>query len=46
MSLTADPVEERTQALLKPREGGPQSGRRWFLPLILTIVSEVGDLLR
>ena len=39
MSLTADPVEERTQALLKPREGGPQSGRRWFLPLILTIVS-------
>ncbi len=39
MSLTANPVEEREQALLKPREGGPQSGRRWFLPVILTLVS-------
>ena len=41
MSLTANPVEEREQALLKPREGGPSSGRRWFLPLVLTIVSLV-----
>ncbi|GGN01337.1 ABC transporter permease [Terrabacter tumescens] len=39
MSVTADPVEDRTQALLKPREGGPQSGRRWFLPVILTVIS-------
>jgi multiple sugar transport system permease protein len=39
MSLTADPVQERTQVLLHPREGGPQSGRRWFLPLVLTLVS-------
>jgi multiple sugar transport system permease protein len=41
MSLTSNPVEEREQALLKPREGGPSSGRRWFLPLVLTIVSLV-----
>ena len=41
MSLTVDPVEEREQLLLKPREGGPQSGRRWFLPLVLTLVSLV-----
>jgi multiple sugar transport system permease protein len=39
MSVTADPVQERTNALLKPREGGPQSGRRWFLPLVLTLIS-------
>ncbi|GAA2481714.1 carbohydrate ABC transporter permease [Terrabacter carboxydivorans] len=39
MSLTADPVKDGTQALLKPREGGPQSGRRWFLPVVLTLVS-------
>ncbi|GAA2741021.1 carbohydrate ABC transporter permease [Terrabacter aerolatus] len=39
MSVTADPVQDRTQALLKPREGGPQSGRRWFLPVILTVIS-------
>src|SRR6478672_9157490 len=39
MSLTTDPVQERTQALLKPHEGGPQSGRRWFLPVVLTVVS-------
>jgi multiple sugar transport system permease protein len=39
MSLTADPVQERSQALLKPREGGPQSGRRWLLPVMLTLIS-------
>ncbi|MBC9820822.1 carbohydrate ABC transporter permease [Terrabacter sp. MAHUQ-38] len=39
MSLTANPVEEREKLLLKPREGGPRSGRRWFLPLVLTLVS-------
>src|SRR6478736_2559113 len=39
MSLAADPVEERSQALLKPHEGGPQSGRRWLLPVMLTLIS-------
>ncbi len=39
MSVTVDPVEERSQALLKPREGGPQSGRRWLLPVMLTLIS-------
>lgn len=39
MSVTADPVQEQTNALLKPREGGPKSGRRWFLPLVLTLIS-------
>ncbi len=39
MTVTADPVEERSQALLKPREGGPQSGRRWLLPVMLTLIS-------
>ena len=39
MSVTADPVQERSQALLKPREGGPQSGRRWLLPVMLTLIS-------
>jgi len=39
MSLTADPVQERSQALLTPREGGPQSGRRWLLPVMLTLIS-------
>ncbi|WP_200958521.1 MULTISPECIES: carbohydrate ABC transporter permease [unclassified Terrabacter] len=39
MSVTADPVQERSEALLKPREGGPQSGRRWLLPVMLTLIS-------
>lgn len=39
MSVTSNPVEERQQAMLKPREGGARSGRRWFLPLILTLIS-------
>ncbi|KRB48396.1 ABC transporter permease [Terrabacter sp. Soil810] len=25
--------------MLKPREGGPQSGRRWLLPVMLTLIS-------
>ncbi|MER7072260.1 carbohydrate ABC transporter permease [Terrabacter sp. NPDC000476] len=39
MSATANPVTERSQELLKPREGGPSSGRRWFLPVVLTVIS-------
>ncbi|MBW8730479.1 MAG: carbohydrate ABC transporter permease [Terrabacter sp.] len=39
MSLAADPVQERSEALLKPHEGGPQSGRRWLLPVMLTLIS-------
>ena len=39
MSVTSNPVEERKQALLKPREGGARSGRRWLLPLVLTAIS-------
>ena len=39
MSLAADPVKERSEALLKPHEGGPQSGRRWLLPVMLTLIS-------
>jgi multiple sugar transport system permease protein len=39
MSVTSNPVEERQQAMLKPHEGGARSGRRWFLPLILTLIS-------
>ena len=40
-TLTSNPVAARTQALARPREGGPRSGRRWFLPLVLTVVSLV-----
>src|SRR6476469_2203026 len=32
--LAAKPRQKRA-----PREGGPSSGRRWFLPLVLTLVS-------
>lgn len=39
MSVAADPVHERTQALSKPREGGAKSGRRWFLPVVLSAIS-------
>ena len=40
-TLTSNPVAVRAQALARPREGGPGSGRRWFLPLVLTVVSLV-----
>ncbi|TQM57421.1 carbohydrate ABC transporter permease [Humibacillus xanthopallidus] len=39
MSVTSNPVDERQQRLLKPREGGARSGRRWALPVALTIIS-------
>jgi multiple sugar transport system permease protein len=39
MSVTSNPVEERQKAMLKPHEGGARSGRRWFLPLVLTLIS-------
>lgn len=42
MSVTADAadtVQKRTLSRVQPREGGPTSGRRWFLPLVLTVVS-------
>lgn len=39
MSVTADPVQDRTEALLKPHEGGPKSGRRWLMPVVLTLIS-------
>ena len=39
MTLTSNPVEERQRAMAKPREGGARSGRRWVMPLVLTIIS-------
>lgn len=39
MSVAPNPVEERQQAMLKSHEGGARSGRRWFLPLVLTLIS-------
>jgi multiple sugar transport system permease protein len=39
MTLTTNPVEERQRAMSKPREGGARSGRRWVMPLVLTIIS-------
>jgi multiple sugar transport system permease protein len=39
MSVTSNPVDEREQRLVKPREGGARSGRRWALPVALTIIS-------
>ena len=40
MSATdTDPVTRREEALTKPREGGPRSGRNWLLPVVLTVVS-------
>src|SRR6476620_3062291 len=38
-TLTSNPVEARENALLKPRAGGPSSGRRWLLPVMLTLIS-------
>ncbi|GAB2751122.1 carbohydrate ABC transporter permease [Terrabacter koreensis] len=38
-SNPVDPVHAREAALLRPREGGARSGRRWLLPVVLTIVS-------
>jgi multiple sugar transport system permease protein len=39
MTLTPNPVEERTRAMAKPREGGARSGRRWVMPVVLTVIS-------
>ena len=39
MTLTSNPVEDRQRAMAKPREGGARSGRRWVMPLVLTIIS-------
>ena len=39
MTLSSNPVEERQRAMAKPREGGARSGRRWVMPLVLTIIS-------
>jgi multiple sugar transport system permease protein len=39
MTLTSNPVEERQRAMAKPREGGARSGRRWVMPLVLTVIS-------
>ncbi|MDN5764821.1 MAG: carbohydrate ABC transporter permease [Humibacillus sp.] len=40
MSATStDPVVAQEQRLMRPREGGPRSGRRWLLPLFLTVMA-------
>jgi len=39
MTMTSNPVEERQRAMARPREGGARSGRRWVMPLVLTIIS-------
>ena len=39
MTLTSNPVEERQRAMAKPREGGARSGRRWVMPVVLTVIS-------
>jgi multiple sugar transport system permease protein len=39
MTVTSNPVEERQRAMARPREGGARSGRRWVMPLVLTIIS-------
>src|SRR3954470_15891802 len=39
MSVAADPIREQTKVLLKPREGGVRSGRRWVMPVVLTVIS-------
>jgi multiple sugar transport system permease protein len=39
MTLASNPVAEREQALMKPREGGVRSGRRWVMPVVLTVIS-------
>ena len=39
MSVTSNRADEGQQRLLKPHEGGARSGRRWALPVALTIIS-------
>ena len=39
MTVMSNPVEERQRAMSKPREGGVRSGRRWVMPLVLTVIS-------
>jgi ABC-type glycerol-3-phosphate transport system permease component len=38
-ALRSNPVQRRAKALTRPHEGGARSGRRWLLPVVLTIVS-------
>ena len=39
MTLTSNPVADRQRSMAKPRAGGARSGRRWVMPLILTVIS-------
>ncbi|GAA2149315.1 carbohydrate ABC transporter membrane protein 2 (CUT1 family) [Humibacillus xanthopallidus] len=39
MSVTSNRADEGQQRLIKPHEGGARSGKRWLLPLALTIIS-------